>query len=224
MGCEPKAVVTDDAAVYNAKRLRELLGQHLELQKCIVHIYRVLGKSLRTIIAELKKANKAIKASKRSKAGSEVDVLSEYQQKLLVFIPKFIELFSVDKRSEAEEGLEKLYEQLELPRKGNFKSIWEHRHELFVYKDSKFAGQLQKTNNIAEQGMRIVARMRKRIRCFRSDKCLQAELSILSLYATVSSRKQDFTKFMLKGLKGKLSDSFDAFENPNPPDVPDPPD
>ena len=130
------------------------------------------------------------------------------------------------KRSDAEEGLEKIYEQLELPRKGNFKSIWEHRHELFVYKDPKFAsqlaGQLQKTNNIAEQGMRIVARMRKRIRCFRSDTCLQAELSILSLYATVSSRKQDFTKFILNGLKGNLSDSFDVFEGPNPPDPPDP--
>ncbi|MFV2014739.1 MAG: transposase, partial [Candidatus Heimdallarchaeota archaeon] len=231
VGCEPMAVVTDDAAVYNAKRLRELLGEDLELQKCIVHIYRVLGKSLRTIISALNKASKTSKKSKKSKktkAGGELDVLSKYQRKLLAFIPKFLELFSLERRSDAEEGLERLYEDLELPMIGNLKSIWEHRGELFVYKDSKdskdpkFAGQLQKTNNIAEQGMRIVARMRKRIRCFRSDKCLQAELSILSLYATVFSRKGDFTKFVLYGLRGELSDSFDEFEQSNVPDPPIP--
>ena len=156
----------------------------------------------------------------------ELDVLSNYQRKLLVFIPKFLQLFSMCNRSDAEEALETLYEELELPMIGNLKSIWEHRGELFVYKDPKFAGQLagqlQKTNNIAEQGMRIIARMRKRIRCFRSEECLQAELSILSLYATVSSRKGDFTKFVLYGLNGKLSDSVDELDGLEQPIAPNP--
>jgi len=216
VGCEPMAVVSDDAAVYTAKRLRELMGEQLELQKCVVHIYRVLGKSLRTIISKLKKGN--------STNSADAEVLTVYQQKLLKFIPEFIKLFSKDTRSDAEAGLLKIYQELELPMKGNLKSIWEHRNELFVYKDPKYKGKLQKTNNMAEAGMRIVARMRKRIRCFRSEKCLQAELSILSLYATVSSRKEDFTKFILDGLQGNLPRSFEVFEAAEvyepPPDHP----
>ncbi len=125
---------------------------------------------------------------------------------MLSFIPQFVELFAITNRQDAEDGLDNLYKRLDPPMIGNFKSIWKHRQELFVYKDPKWLGKLEKTNNAAEAGMRIFARLRKRIRTFRSEEGLQAELTLLSVYATVSSQKRNFTRFMLDCYHGSINE------------------
>jgi molybdopterin converting factor small subunit len=203
LGCQPNAIVTDQAAVYTSTILRELLGKDLEVQKCIVHIYRNLGKTLRTIIAKLKKEEK--KEEKQSKLDID-QVLTAYHQDMLSFIPQFVELFSIENHQDAEDGLDNLYKRLDPPMKGNFKSIWNIRQELFVYKDPKWQGKLEKTNNSAETAMRIFARLRKRIRTFRSEEGLQAELTLLSVYATVSSQKRNFTRFLLDCYNGSINE------------------